>query len=50
MFERVVGAIGASIGPENFAPGEREYELWDEEGVSVDPVAEDGDPKYEEVT
>ena len=49
MFERVVGAIGASIGPENFAPGEREDELWDEEDVSANPVTEDGDPEYEEI-
>ena len=44
VFEHVVGAIGASIGPEDFATSESEGELWDEED-QTDLVPEEGAPE-----
>ena len=49
MFERVIGSIGASIGPENFnAVDMDEDDPWNEDDMT-EPVAEHGDTELTEV-
>ena len=48
VFERVVGSIGASLGPENFASGEHADECWDE-GAGTDVAPENEGSEREEV-